>query len=142
MRMNSYVSTSVSRCGSVGLCRRFVGRRISRLSRSYSRRYSILAISRALCARFRRRCGASLWSSWAHVQDESRHYAWQSRTRERHVAKILSFIRWRTATKRDKRELEVWLRQEGGGSAPTSEKLFEFAYQRLRHLRIELEYSP
>ena len=76
-----------------------------------------------------------------HVQDESRHCAWQSRTRERHVAKLLSFIGWRTATKRDERELEVWLRQERGGPAPTSEKLFEFAYQRLRRLRIELEYS-
>lgn len=76
-----------------------------------------------------------------HVQDESRHCAWQIRTWERHVAKFLSFIGWQTATKQDKRELEVWLRQERGGSAPTSEKLLEFVYQRLRRLRIELEYS-
>lgn len=77
-----------------------------------------------------------------HAQDESRRYAWQSRTRERHLAKIRSFMGWRASAKRDKRELEAWLRQEGGCSAPTSEKLFELAYQRLRHLRIELPAEP
>lgn len=33
-----------------------------------------------------------------HAQDESCRYTWQSRTRERHMATIRSFIGWRAAT--------------------------------------------
>lgn len=77
-----------------------------------------------------------------HTQDESRRYAWHSRTRERHWVKIRSFTGWRAATRHDKQELEAWLRDEGGCSAPTSEKLIELPSQRLRHLRIELPAEP
>ncbi|MGH9454560.1 MAG: Tn3 family transposase, partial [Terriglobia bacterium] len=77
-------------------------------------------------------------SQLGYAQDVSHDYRWDSSTRERHWVKIRSFTGWRSATTRDKQELEGWLRQEGVISAPTSEKLFELASHRLRQLRVEV----
>lgn len=60
------------------------------------------------------------------------------RSRVRQWADIRAFTGWRPATTEDKRMLRAWLREEGVISAPTPDKLFPLACQRLRHLQIEL----
>ena len=70
--------------------------------------------------------------------DHTEHYAWHSRSRDRHLALIRQYLGIRFPTGQDKAELEVWLRTEAARDAPTDADLHECAYAQLRSLGIEL----
>jgi hypothetical protein len=48
-----------------------------------------------------------------YAEDLSLQFGGGRRSRVRHWIKIREFVGWRAATTRDKRELHIWLRQEG-----------------------------
>ncbi len=70
--------------------------------------------------------------------DHTDQYPWEGSTKDYHLSLIRKHTGWRFLTARDKAELEQWLRIEGAQSAQTEADLLECAYERLRHLRIEL----
>ena len=70
--------------------------------------------------------------------DFSSGYPWDSRTRDQHLHLIRQHTGWRFSTAQDKEALEQWLRQSAAVEAPTVDRLFDAACQRLRELRVEL----
>jgi TnpA family transposase len=70
--------------------------------------------------------------------DFSSDYPWDSRTRDQHLHLIRQYTGWRFPMAQDKEALEQWLRQSAAFEAPVVDRLFDYACQRLRELRVEL----
>jgi hypothetical protein len=70
--------------------------------------------------------------------DLSQEYRWDSRTRGQHLFEIRQHTGWHFPTGQDKDDLEGWLRREAALEVHDAERLFDYACQRLRHLRVEL----
>ena len=70
--------------------------------------------------------------------DHSKHYVWNSRTRDQHLFLIRQHTGWRPPSAQDKEELEQWLRQHAAYEGQTTEYLFEAGCRHLRQLRVEL----
>jgi Tn3 transposase DDE domain/Domain of unknown function (DUF4158) len=69
--------------------------------------------------------------------DYSHGYPEHRRTWDQHLFQIRQHTGWRVPTAQDKVQLEQWLRREAAFEAHSAERLWEYACQRLRHLRIE-----
>ena len=70
--------------------------------------------------------------------DHSKHYVWNSRTRDQHLFLIRQHTGWRPPSAQDKEELEQWLRQHAAYESQTTEYLFEVGCRHLRQLRVKL----
>src|SRR5262249_46329484 len=70
--------------------------------------------------------------------DFSSGYPWDNRTRDQHLSLIRQHTGWRFSTAQDKEALEHWLHQSAAFEAPTVDRLFDAACQRLWELRVEL----